>query len=211
MLGNLHWLGHAAFRLDGTKAIYFDPFQLPAGSRPADIIFITHDHFDHFSKDDLGLISSKDTVIVTDGAVAGQIPGAGLAYKEVKALSPNQGMDLGGIKVMAVPSYNTNKSFHTKESKKLGFIVTVDNVSIYDAGDTDNIPEMQGARCDIALLPVSGTYVMTAEEAAEAALVIKPKVAIPMHYGSIVGSDSDAKKFRDLLKDRVEVRILSKE
>jgi len=211
MLSNLHWLGHASFRLDASKTIYFDPWKLPPNSPKADFIFITHDHYDHYSLDDVRMISSENTVIVADNSVAGQLRGEKLAYKEIRVLSPQDSIEVSGIKIRAIPSYNIGKQFHTKDSRKLGFIVTIDGVRIYHAGDTDNIPEMADYLCDIALLPVSGTYVMTAEEAARAALAIKPKVAIPMHYGDIVGSKADAQKFQDLLKGKIEVRILNKE
>lgn len=211
MLENLHWLGHDSFRLDGPKTIYFDPFNLPRNSKKADIILISHEHFDHYSKNDVGLISTKFTVIVTDKTVAKLLQGTKINYKEVKGLLPGDSIDIDGVKIIATRSYNTNKQFHTKESNKLGFIVTISGVSIYHAGDTDFIPEMKDYKCDIALLPVSGTYVMTAAEAAEAALSIKPKVAIPMHYGEIVGSAADAKKFQDLLKGKIEVKVLTKE
>ena len=115
-----------------------------------------------------------------------------------------------GVGIQAVPSYNINKEFHPKKAGKLGFIVTIDGTVIYHAGDTDHIPEMDSYRCDIALLPVSGTYVMTADEAAQAAAAMRPKVAVPMHYGDIVGSDADAKAFADQLRGTVEVRILKK-
>jgi len=211
MVNNLHWLGHASFRLDSSKVIYFDPWKLSPDSPKADFIFITHDHYDHYSLDDVKIISTKDTVIVTDNTVGRQLQGARLNYKEIRPLSPGDNIEIDGVKISAVASYNIGKQFHTKNSQKLGFIVTIDGVKIYHAGDTDNIPEMAGYQCDIALLPASGTYVMTAEEAAKAALTIKPKVAIPMHYGDIVGSDSDARRFQDLLKGKVEVKILGKE
>ncbi|OGX26999.1 MAG: hypothetical protein A3J51_06100 [Omnitrophica WOR_2 bacterium RIFCSPHIGHO2_02_FULL_45_21] len=211
MLTNLHWLGHASFRLDASRIIYFDPWKLPKDSRKAGIIFISHDHFDHFSKDDIALISTKETVLVTDKSVGRQLEGK-LVCKEIKSLKPGNKIEVSnGVKVQAVYSYNLNKEFHPKEDGKLGFIVTIDGISIYHAGDTDYIPEMKDYACDIALLPVSGTYVMTADEAANAALAIKPRAAIPMHYGDIVGSNSDAEVFRDSLKDKVEVRILKKE
>jgi L-ascorbate metabolism protein UlaG (beta-lactamase superfamily) len=210
MLENLHWLGHASFRLDASKTIYFDPWKLSKGAKLADIIFITHDHFDHFSLEDVKLISTEDTVIVTDKSVGRQVQGK-VNCKEVKALSPGETAAIGDVNIQAVASYNIGKEFHTKDTKKLGFIVKVDGVSVYHAGDTDNIPEMKTYRCDIALLPVSGTYVMTADEAAEAALAIKPKIAVPMHYGEIVGSGADAKEFSDLLKEKIEVKILAKE
>ncbi|MCM8761639.1 MAG: MBL fold metallo-hydrolase [Candidatus Omnitrophica bacterium] len=211
MIEKLHWLGHASFRLDGAKTVYFDPWKLPSLSKRADLILISHEHFDHFSKDDVAAITAKDTVIVTTSQVAQDLKRARLPCREVVALSAGSSCDAGGIRIKAVPSYNINKDFHPKKSGKLGFLVSVDGGSIYHAGDTDYIPEMENLHCDIALLPVSGTYVMTAEEAARAALAIKPKVAIPMHYGDIVGSLSDAKRFADLLKGKVEVRVMEKE
>ncbi len=208
MLDNLHWLGHSTFRLDGLKIIYFDPYQLPKDSKKADIIFITHEHFDHYSLGDVKLISSKETVIVTNNAVSMQLENAKVTYKEIRALSIGDSIEISGIKINAVASYNTNKQFHTKNSGKLGFIVTVDGIKIYHAGDTDMIPEMKNYFCDIALLPVGGTYVMNADEAARAALLMKPKVVIPMHYEDVAGSDSDAQRLAGLLKGRIEVKIL---
>jgi len=211
MVDNLHWLGHDSFRIDGLKVIYFDPYKLAKKSPKADIILITHEHFDHYSPDDLRLISSRDTIIVTDNSVARQLQNTKLIFKEVKPLSPGDDIQVDGVKISAVASYNTNKQFHTRDSKKLGFIVTTEGIKIYHAGDTDIIPEMKDYECDIALLPVSGTYVMTAEEASRAVLAIRPKLAIPMHYGSIVGSQEDARRFRDLLRGKAEVKILEKE
>lgn len=210
MVENLHWLGHASFRLDGSRIIYFDPWKLPKDSKKADLILITHEHFDHYSLDDIKLISSQNTIIVASGAVSKELEGEKVVCKEVKPLLPGENIEISGIKVSAVSSYNTNKQFHTKDAQKLGFIVDIDGVRIYHAGDTDLIPEMKNYSCDIALLPVSGTYVMTADEAANAALMIKPKVAIPMHYGDIVGKDADAKRLQELLKGKVEVKILKK-
>jgi L-ascorbate metabolism protein UlaG (beta-lactamase superfamily) len=211
MVENLHWLGHASFRFDGSKTVYFDPWKLSLNPKKADIVLITHDHFDHYSPDDIELIATGDTTLLADRIVSKQLQNAKPNCKEIKSLSPQDTANIQNVKIMAVASYNTNKQFHTKEANKLGFIVTLDGLTIYHAGDTDFIPEMKDYRCDIALLPVSGTYVMTAEEAAHAALAIKPKIAIPMHYGDIVGSTVDARRFHDLLKGKIEVRILKKE
>lgn len=210
MMDNLHWLGHASFRFQGSKILYFDPWKLTKAVKEAGIILISHEHFDHFSIDDIKLISSKDTVIITSKSVAKDLEGKGVVCKEIKSLSPGDNIEVSGVKIRAVASYNTNKNFHTKESKKLGFIAAIDGIRIYHAGDTDLIPEMEDYTSDIALLPVSGTYVMTAEEAAQAALRIKPKIAVPMHYGDIVGTDADARKFKDLLKDKIDVILLRK-
>jgi L-ascorbate metabolism protein UlaG (beta-lactamase superfamily) len=211
MLNRLHWLGHASFRLEASKIIYFDPWKLSKNAPKADVILITHEHYDHFSPEDIQKISTPNTVIVTDTTVSRRIESESLTYKEVRRLLPGEASDISGIKIEGVASYNTNKQYHTKTSKKLGFIVTIDGMRIYDAGDTDMIPEMKDYSCDIAILPVSGTYVMTADEAALAALLIKPKVAIPSHYADIVGNAKDASRFQELLKDKVEVKILNKE
>lgn len=211
MTDNLHWLGHSSFRWEGSKTVYFDPYKLTASGKKADIILISHDHYDHCSKNDISKIATKDTVIVASTEAGEVLKETKALCKELIMMSPGDSRDLSGIKVRAVPAYNTNKEFHPKASKKLGFIITMDGVSIYHAGDTDFIPEMKGIRCDIALLPVSGTYVMTADEAARAALAIKPKVAVPMHYGEVVGSPADAEHFRDLLAGKIDVDITQKE
>lgn len=212
MVDKLHWLGHDGFRLEASKTIYFDPYKISAQAKKADIILITHEHFDHYSPADIALISTAETVIVADKTTAGLIRSSKLLYKEVQALSPQEETVVSGIKVKGVASYNIGKPFHTKESAKLGYLVTVDGATIYHAGDTDFIPEMKAIKADIALLPVSGTYVMTAQEAAQAAITIAPGVAIPMHYGAgVIGTIDDAKEFQELLKDKVKTKILTKE
>ena len=123
-------------------------------------------------------------------------------------MTPGERIALGGLKIEAVPAYNTNKDFHPKANGWLGFIIEIDGIRIYHAGDSDYIPEMKDLDVDIALLPVSGTYVMDADEAVEAALAINPKLAIPMHYGAIVGDQSDATRFRDKLEGKIDVLVL---
>ena len=204
LLKKIHWLGHDGFRIDAGKIIYIDPFQMNSAV-PADIILVSHDHFDHCSPDDIKKIQKKETVIIADKASAGKLTG------DRRIMKPGDKVTVAGIEIEAVPSYNINKQFHPKADGKLGFIITVDGVRLYHAGDTDFILEMNNIKADIALLPVSGTYVMTADEAVQAALAIKPQVAIPMHYGAIVGSDADAKTFAEKLKGKVNVRILPQE
>ncbi len=199
----LSWLGHDGILYQNKKVIYFDPFQI-AGGPAADIILISHDHFDHCSPDDVKKIQTKDTIIVTEADSAKKLTG------KIEILKPGETKTIQGIAIEAVPSYNTNKDFHVKAKGWLGFIVTLEGVRVYHTGDADFIPEMKEIKADIAFLPVSGTYVMTAQEAAEAAKVLKPKIAIPMHYGAIVGTEEDARKFAELLKGLVDVRILPK-
>lgn len=201
LLKKITWLGHDGFRIEASKTIYFDPFQITAG-RPADLVLISHEHFDHCSPDDVARVLGRNTVLVAEKIAAGKLSG------RVTIVAPGDRITAAGLTVEAVPAYNTNKAFHPQAKGWLGFIVEVDGVRIYHAGDTDVIPEMAGIKADIALLPVSGTYVMTAEEAARAALLIKPQIVIPMHYGTIVGSNDDAQALKTALKGKIEVCIL---
>lgn len=205
MIENIKWLGHDTFKIVGEKVIYTDPFQITKPDR-ADIILITHDHYDHFSPDDIKKLLKEDTVLVLPKDCSGKIQA-----KEV-VVKPGDKINVEGIEIEVVPSYNTNKNFHPKEKGWVGYIFKVSGKRIYIAGDTDYIPEMKTFKnIDIALLPVSGTYVMTADEAVQAALDISPKLAIPMHYGSIVGSEKDAQYFAEKLKGKIETIILKPE
>ena len=200
---NIHWLGHDGFRIDGEKVIYFDPYQIEAGPK-ADLIFISHDHFDHCSPEDVAKIQGPETIIVTEAGSAHKLAG------DVRVIKPGETLDLDGVKILGVPSYNTDKDFHPRGNGWLGFLVEMSGVRLYHAGDTDFIPEMKGLAVDIAFLPVSGTYVMTADQAVKAALAIAPGLAIPMHYGAIVGSAQDALDFKKALDGKVDVLVLEK-
>ena len=199
MLENIKWLGHAGFKIKGDKTVYIDPFKINE-TEPADIIIITHEHFDHLSPEENKKIQAGKTIIVTTLDCFSKVSG------NVKTISPGKTIEVDGIKIEAVPAYNTNKHFHPKSNGWMGVVLTINGKRIYHAGDTDSIPEMASLKnIDVALLPVSGTYVMTAEEAADAANRIMPKVAVPMHYNSIVGTTADAEKFKKLCRCKVEI------
>jgi len=207
------WLGHDGFRIQDGHIIYVDPYQIEQGGPKADIVLVSHEHDDHCSIEDLRKIVTPETVIVAHNQSKNAL--SKLKVKETKIMKPGDRLTISNVNIEAVPAYNVNKfrapskPFHPKEDGKLGFVVTVNNVRIYHAGDTDHIPEMRSVKPDIALLPVSGTYVMTASEAVDAAAAINPKIAIPMHYDAIVGSVKDAEEFKRLAA--CEVKILQKE
>jgi L-ascorbate metabolism protein UlaG (beta-lactamase superfamily) len=205
LVKKLHWLGHDTFRIDAGKVIYFDPIRLPAGAPKADIILISHEHHDHYSPTVVADLMKPTTSIVTVKSVAEQIK----RKADLHVVKPGDRVTVQGVEIEAVPAYNVNKQYHPRQAGHVGFIVTVDGERIYHAGDTDVIPEMATFKVDVALLPVSGKFVMTAEEAVEAAGKIKPKVAIPMHYGEIIGDESDAARFK--AKSPVETIILQAE
>jgi L-ascorbate metabolism protein UlaG (beta-lactamase superfamily) len=205
MVDNIHWLGHDTFKITGEKVVFTDPFKLKRPDK-ADIILITHEHYDHCSPEDVAKIQTGKTIILAPADCAGKLKG------DIKTVRPGDKLAIDGVEIEAVPSYNTNKQFHTKDRGWVGYIFTINGKRIYLAGDTDYIPEMHTfGDIDIALLPVSGTYVMTADEAVKAALDIRPKLAIPMHFGKIVGEKADAEKFSAALKGKIEVRILKEE
>lgn len=206
MTVTLMWYGHDAFRIDGPPVIYIDPWRLPEDVPMADVILITHDHYDHCSAEDVEKILGSDTTIVTIPAAAQKLRTLNARVRQVRA---GDRLSLGNLTVDVVPAYNVNKRFHPRNAGHVGYVLTLQGVRIYHAGDTDAIPEMKDVRCDVALLPVSGTYVMDAREAAQVANDLHPRLVIPMHYGAIVGSVKDAERFARLTE--VPVRILELE
>ena len=197
LMEGIRWLGHASFLIEDSVAIYIDPYDLPKGLPPADLILITHDHSDHFSPGDIGNILKTSTVVVSVKSVCDALPAK---VKHSRVVAPGDTITIGEVTIAAVPSYNIKKDFHPKKKGWVGFVVEADGRSIYHAGDTDLIPEMKDIDADIALLPAGGTYTMDADEAAKAANLIGPKVAVPMHWGKIVGSEKDAQAFKAACK-----------
>ena len=214
----LRWLGHAGFLIKNKKAIYIDPYNLKGNLEPADIILITHSHYDHCSFPDMNKIVKEGTRVFASADCQSKITKFNVPIK-IELIEPGQEFDFGELKIFAVPAYNIDKHFHPKDESWIGYIIKTDNVVIYHAGDTDLIPEMQkltGYRQSgkefIALLPIGGRFTMNAEEAAEAAKLIKPSLAIPMHWGEIVGDKNDAQEFVSLCEEKgISAKIPEKE
>jgi len=209
----VHWLGHDSIVLQGSRTVIIDPFRAK-GDYSADVLLISHEHFDHLSEDDIGRFASASTTIVAPRICEEALK---KFRQEKKIVTTNAKLEVKGLTIETVPAYNIDKFrepgrvFHPREDDRVGYVITMDGARFYHAGDTDFIPEMRALDVDVAFLPVSGTYVMTAEQAAEAAVAMKTKYAIPMHIASIVGTLDDAQKFKSLVgKDR-EVVILERE
>ena len=202
MLTKIKWLGHSSVKIEAGKVIYIDPWKIKMGQK-ADLILISHTHHDHLSPADIKKIQKEETVIIASSDAASQLSG------DVRVLKPGQEVTVHGITIQAIPAYNIGKAYHPKASQWIGFLLTVEGKTIYYGGDTDLIPEMQSIRADIVILPVGGTYTMTAKEAAEAVNLIRPEVAIPIHYGDIVGTLEDAIQFKGLCKIPVEIKPVS--
>ncbi len=200
MLNKISWLGHSSIKIKTDKVIYIDPWKI-RDSEKADLILVSHSHSDHLSPVDIKKIQKADTVILTTADCADKLNG------DVRAMKPGNIATVHGITVEAMPSYNANKAFHPRSNNWIGFIITVESKRIYYPGDSDFTPEMKGIKADIMIMPVGGTYTMTAEEAAQAVNLIKPEAAIPIHWGDIVGSSKDARRFKELCKVPVEIKI----
>ena len=195
MLENVKVLAHSAIRITGEKTIYFDPFHLTEETHDAELIFVTHDHYDHLSPEDIARIAKADTLFVLPATCRESALEKGLPEEQLVTMEPGEKKTVGGLDVEAVPAYNVMKLFHTKGKKWLGYVVTLDGTRYYVAGDTDNNEDVRKVACDVALVPVGGTYTMTAKEAAALVNTIRPKAAVPTHYADIVGSEKDAKRF----------------
>ena len=213
LLDALEWLGHSGFRIRvGGSIVYIDPYRVPEDAPTADLILVTHGHYDHFSPQDVERLSGDGTWLVGPAAVAERVSG------RVHSIAPGEVLHdelVRGLEVAAVAAYNTSKRdpqgrvFHPREAGWVGYDLNIRGERIYHSGDTDVIPEMDSVTgVDVALLPVSGVYVMTADEAAEAARRIQPRVAVPMHWGEHIGTAEDARTFSE--RAPVEVRIMER-
>ncbi len=210
MLENIEVLCHSSIRINKEKVIYIDPFKINKNYNDADIIFITHDHYDHYSEEDIDKVIKEDTTIVISKDLLKKLLKKGINKNAIIVAEPNKEYETQGINFNTIPAYNINKKFHPKENNWLGYIITINNVKYYVAGDTDITDENRKVKCDVAFVPVGGTYTMDFKEAARLINEIKPKIAVPIHYGSIVGTEQDARNFINLLNSEIKGVILIK-
>ena len=194
-------LAHSAIRIQGPQIVYADPFHLQDAPHDGDLILITHEHHDHFSPEDIARVSGENTLFVLPVSCRQAAEKAGLDKEKTIFMESGGEVRLPGLILEAVPAYNVDKAFHTRDRGWLGYVVEMLGRRYYIAGDTDDNEEIRQLNCHVALLPVGGTYTMTAPQAAQLAKALKPGVAIPTHYGDIVGKKEDALAFRELLKD----------
>ncbi len=187
----IQWLGHASFKITAGLNLYIDPWKLSTSTQDADILVVTHDHFDHYEPEDMAKVVNDSTQVLASADVAAKEAAA-------KAMRPGDSLEISGITCHATAAYNTDKEFHPQANNWLGFIFDIEGKRIYFAGDTDETPEMLAlTNIDLAMLPVGGTYTLTGAQAAAAVNKIAPKQALPYHWGDIVGDQSDAQTFAD--------------
>ena len=207
MLENIQVLCHSSIKINEGKVIYFDPFKINKQYNDADIIFITHDHYDHYSEEDIDKVIKPDTTIVMPEGMQVKLVKKGVKNSNIITVEPEKTYVVEGLKFETIPAYNVNKAFHPKDNGWVGYILEIDGIRYYIAGDTDITEENKRVKCDIAFVPVGGTYTMNFKEAAELVNEIKPKVAVPIHYGSIVGTNEDAINFQKLLNPEIKCKI----
>jgi metal dependent hydrolase len=192
------------------KMIYIDPYHIEKNYNDADMIFITHDHYDHYSEEDIDKVRKNNTIFIVPENLLNKLIKKGINDENIITLDPGDAENIDGIKVEAIHSYNIDKPFHPKENNWLGYVIEIDGVRYYIAGDTDITEENKKIKCDVAFVPVGGTYTMNFSEAAQLINIIKPKIAVPIHYGSVVGTKQDATDFVKLLYPTTKGIILMK-
>ena len=210
MLEGVEVLKHSSIKINKEKVIYIDPFKVGKAYNDADLIFITHNHYDHYSEEDIDKVKKESTYYIVPKDLQDNLINRGIKQEKIILVKPNEIYTIDGIKFSTVPAYNINKNFHPKENNWVGYIIEIKENSYYIAGDTDLNQDNIKVKCDVAFVPIGGTYTMDYKEAAELANQIKPKVVIPIHYGSIVGTKQDAINFINLLDKQIDGKILMK-
>ena len=207
MLEGIKVLCHSSIKFEKEQVIYFDPYKINEKYNDADIIFITHSHYDHFSEEDILKVKKEETKIVVPEDLYNKSFKLKFDESNILIVKPNEEYEVNNIKFKTIPAYNVNKNFHPKSNNWVGYIITLDNVSYYIAGDTDITEENRKVKCDVAFVPIGGTYTMTAKEAANLVNEIKPKIAVPIHYGLIVGSKEDEEIFKNNVNNDIDVNV----
>ena len=208
MTENIRVLTHSSIRIQsGDTVLYVDPYKVSGRPQDADYVFITHDHFDHFSPEDIEKVSCDKTVLVVPEKMRDKVLQEADETRGIIPVKPDSPYDINGFSFETVPAYNRLKPFHPKTAGWVGYIFCLDGKRIYVAGDTDATPDARKVRCDVAIVPVGGTYTMNASQAAELVNTIRPAAAIPTHYGSVAGSAADAESFREKVDPAVHVEI----
>ena len=211
MLNGIECLGHSSIRISKKgKVIYIDPYDLKESYNDADFIFITHSHYDHYSPEDIKKVKNQDTVIIVTEDLYKNVLKLGFYAINIVTVKPSNQYQVEGIKFWTIPAYNTNKQFHPKENEWIGYLMELDGKKYYIAGDTDITEENKKVKCDVAFVPVGGTYTMDFKEAAKLINEIKPKVVVQVHYGKVVGTEQDAVDFKKLLNPIIICEILIK-
>lgn len=209
MLENINVLCHSAIRLEiDNKIIYIDPYSLTSNANDADLIFITHDHYDHFSIEDIKKAEKSNTIFIIPESMLENAIKSGIKENRIIKIKPNQNYKYENLKIETIPAYNVNKKFHPKENNWVGYLIEYNNVVYYIAGDTDITNENKKVKCDIAFVPIGGTYTMNYKEAAKLINEIKPKFVVPIHYGKIVGTKQDVLNFEKLLNEDIKCKIM---
>lgn len=208
MIENIDVLTHSSIRIRyGSGSIYFDPFHVKEDYHDASYILVTHDHYDHFSQEDIRKVCRGDTILIAPEKMADKAMALSGTVGKVVTVRPGESCSIDGLEIETLPAYNTLKPFHPKTAGWVGYIVILDGQRIYVAGDTDITKENKEVACDIALVPVGGTYTMDARKAAKLVNTIRPKIAVPTHYGDIVGKEEDAETFAMNVDSDIKVVI----
>ena len=207
ILEGINVLKHSSIRINKGKIIYIDPFQIDIKNHDADLILCTHSHYDHFSPNDIKAVTNESTVLITTPDTQKAAQKLGFLNENIYLAKPGESFDFDGIIIQCIPAYNKFKEFHPKSKNWVGYLITIDGVTYYIAGDTDKTKESCNVQCDVAFLPVGGTYTMTYAEAASLANKIKPEYAIPTHYGLIVGEMTDGVSFTRLLDKDIKSKV----
>lgn len=210
MLDNIEVICHSSIKINKGIIIYFDPFKIEKKYNDADIIFITHDHYDHYSEEDIDKVIKNNTIIVSPVDLLEKLLNKGLKKENIISVKPYEDYNIKNLKFSTIPAYNIDKQFHPRKNNWVGYLIELEEITYYIAGDTDITEDNKKIKCDVAFVPIGGTFTMNYQEASELINTIKPKIVVPIHYGSIVGTKEDAINFKKLINPKIECKILIK-